>query len=216
MQKKSLQELLSFHTETMKTNDRIFRNCPWENPEFYANWCGQNYYFVTHATRILAASASRMQLDRDDAHIRFLDHSQEEKRHEKLYENDLQMMGQKIAQFQEHPLTSFLYQCQYYLLDYKDAMAPLGGVFYLEGVSVYSGNMILERCIKAHGEKACSFLKVHIHDDQDHLKKAEDLLSKLSSPELSVVFESYRQFSYSYMQLMLHLHAMIGSQQKSA
>jgi hypothetical protein len=216
MPKNPLKALLDTHTETMKKSDFILKNCPWESPGFYAGWCGQSYYFVAHATRILAASAARLHLDRDDVHIRFLDHSQEEKHHEKLYQKDLEFMGRKVTEFKEHPLTSALYQSQYYLLEYQDPIAPMGGVFYLEGVSVYSGSMILERCLKAHGEKACSFLKVHIHDDQDHIKKAEMILGKLNAAELAVVTTSYEQFSYSYLQLMLELSQSFGAQIKAA
>lgn len=205
MSKSSLHELLKFHQETMKVSDAVLAACPWENKEFYANWCAQSFYFVAHATRILAASAARMHLDRDEVHIRFLDHSQEEKHHEKLYENDLKHLGRNMSEFSEMPLTSFLYQSQYYLLDYKDAIAPMGGIFYLEGVSVYSGGKILERSMKAHGERACTFLKVHIHDDQDHLQKAEMILSKMSPSELAVIKTSYHQFSFAYMQLLEEL-----------
>ena len=202
MSKQQLKDLISFHEATMKETDALLKDCPWENSSFYANWCGQSYYFVAHATRILAASASRMHLDRDPVHIRFLDHCQEEKHHEKLYEKDLKQMGRSLSEFKEHPLTSFLYQCQYYLLDYHDAIAPMGGIFYLEGVSVYSGQQILDRCLKAHGEKACTFLKVHVHDDQDHIQKAEMILGGLNPKELAVVKTSYEQFSFAYAQLM--------------
>jgi hypothetical protein len=217
MSKSPLYELLDFHQETMKVSDAVLSDCPWENRDYYAHWCGQSYYLVAHATRMLAASAARLPLDRDDAHMRFIDHCQEEKHHEKLYENDLKFMGRKVQEFEEHPLTSSLYQSQYYLLDYKDAIAPMGGIFYLEGVSVYSGNMLLDRCVKAHGEKACTFLTVHIHDDQDHMKKAEMLLSKMTPAELAVVKTSYHQFSYAYMQFLKELRHMSGvSKSKNA
>ncbi len=210
-----LNELLDYHNKAMLQTQSLLRQCPWENSDFYADWCAQGYYFVCHATRILAASAARTGIERDHLHIRFLDHSQEEKHHEKLYERDLAAMGRSISEFSEMPATAFLYQCQYYLLEHKDPIAPMGGIFYLEGVSVFSGVEIYERVKGRFGAEASTFLKVHVHDDEDHIKKAKQILGSMSPSELKVTSESYKLFHHAYEQQLLGLVERLNSKSKT-
>lgn len=197
-----LQNLLNFHEMEMKKTADIMNSCPWENQEFYMQWCAQFFFFVAHATRLLAASAARLDLERDSLHLRFLDHCQEEKNHEKLFAMDLEFFNKKPSDFEEHPLAALLYQSQYYLIDYIDPMALFGSILFLEGMSISAGPNIYKRLSAKYSDQACHFVKIHVHDDQDHIVKAKKALESLSDKELQVITTSYRQSSYAFNTLL--------------
>ncbi|MBX2986969.1 MAG: iron-containing redox enzyme family protein [Bdellovibrionaceae bacterium] len=200
--KKASDQLFTTHDELLTTLDRIFKDSPWEDPRFYAQWCGQFFYFVAHATRLLAASAARLDLTNDPLHIRFLDHCQEEKHHEQLFLNDLKALGYRIEDLPEFPMTAQLYQSQYYLIDYKDPIALFGSIFYLEGMSLTSGPEVYERVKKAHGDAATTFLRVHVSEDMDHIEKAKAALRQLSDRQLEIVEWSLKQTASIYEAIM--------------
>ena len=199
---KLLEAFAEQHETAMRRNKEILTEFPWAYQPAYAAWCGQFYFFVCHATRLLAASASRLGITKDDLHIRFLDHMQEEKHHEKLFERDLQAMGHPVEELKEWPITSQLYQSQYYLVEHESPMALLGNIFYLEGMSIYAGPEILSRTLAAHGSKACSFMKVHVSEDTDHIAKATNALAKLNEEDLTAVQKSHAQTAYLFERLM--------------
>lgn len=211
----AFKKLLAAHEEVMETLNVVSRQAPWEDREFYANWVGQFYYFVAHATRLLAASAARLTMDRDALHIRFLDHCQEEKHHEKLLLKDLEEMGRSIDEFPESPTVAHLYQSQYYLIDYRDPIALFGSVFYLEGLSLHSGLEIYGRLKKVHGDDACNFIRVHVTEDQDHMEKAHAALRTLPPDQLQLIDWSMRQTAGIYISLIQELQAKCGQKKKS-
>lgn len=202
-----LKNLLEFHEKEMDKTAEIMTRSPWENEKFYTEWCAQFFYFVAHATRLLAASAARLDLKRDALHIRFLDHCQEEKHHEKLFEQDLKFFGKTPQDFEEHPLAASMYQSQYYLIDYADPMALFGSILFLEGMSISAGPDIYERIKAKHTDKGCNFIKVHVHDDQDHIIKAKKALESLSEKELVAITTSYKQSAYAFNTLLEELNA---------
>lgn len=202
-----LKDFAREHEVAMKRNKEILTEFPWEYQPAYAAWCGQFYFFVCHATRLLAASAARLGVDRDELHVRFLDHMQEEKHHEKLFEMDLKAMNYSIEGLKEWTITSQLYQSQYYLVEHESPMALLGNIFYLEGMSIYSGPEILTRTLAAHGSKACSFMRVHVSEDCDHVAKATNALAKLNPADLAAVRKSHAQTTYIFEQLMAEIMA---------
>lgn len=212
-----LKNLMSHHEKEMSKTKKIMLSCPWEQTEFYVNWCGQFYFFVAHATRLLAAAAARLNVDRDVLHLRFLDHCQEEKNHEKLFEKDLEHFGRSVSSFQEHPLAALLYQSQYYLIDYKDPLAFFGSILFLEGMSTAAGGPEIYTILKKkYGDEACNFVKVHVHEDEDHIQKAYMALEKMSDKELGFIFESYRCTSYAFNHLLLDLNAEYTTATKAA
>ncbi len=214
----ALQRLLKMHETEMDRTAELMRNSPWENKDFYMNWCAQFFFFVAHATRLLAASAARLHLDRDASHLRFLDHCQEEKNHEKLFERDLEYFGKKPSDFEEHPLASLLYVSQYYLIDYDDPMALFGSILFLEGMSISAGPEIYDRLHAKYGDQGCHFIKVHVHDDQDHIIKAKKALENLTEKEMLAITKSYLQSSYAFNQLLLELKSQFAlkSQKKAS
>lgn len=204
---KPLNALLNLHEEQMQLTAALMNDCPWENSDFYVEWCAQFYRFVAHATRLLAASAARLTIERDHQHIYFLDHSQEEKHHEKLFEKDLQALGRSASEFSEHPMAAFLYQSQYYLIDYVDPVSLFGSVLFLEGMSISAGPKVYKRLKDKFSDQACNFVRVHVHDDVDHIDKAHKVLSSLSPHELSAITQSYRATSYAFHSLLRDLKA---------
>ena len=214
--KQQLNELMAFHKTKMEELSRVVHECPWENEEFYASWCAQSYNFVCHATRILAACAARLGMDDNDLHLRFLDHCQEEKNHEKLYEQDLQYLRRDAKDYKEHPTAAFLYQNQYYHCEHNHPTAVFGGLFYLEGASVHAGVEIYRRAKKAFSEEACNFLRVHVNNDQEHLDKAIAALSLLTPQQLTWVHQAYDQFSWTYVAMLKELAAQTRSVHKAA
>jgi len=195
-------KIFADHDKAMESLGKIFDQAPFENKEYYAQWCAQFYYFVAHATRLLAASAARLGLDRDGIHIRFLDHCQEEKHHEKLFVKDIDFLGFNIEDLPEHPMTAQLYQSQYYLIDYHDPVALFGSIYYLEGMSIALGKGLYGRLKKAHSDSACNFVRVHVADDEDHIEKAKKALRSFSEEELKVVWWSMKQTEVIYEAIM--------------
>jgi hypothetical protein len=211
-----LNHFLKIHEEKMSVISKILSDFPWESKQAYSLWCGQFYYFVCHATRLLAASAAHLGLDKDPLHIRFLDHMQEEKHHEKLFERDLTNMGFDVTEFKEWPVTAQLYQSQYYLIDYVNPLALLGSIFYLEGLSICSGPELLERTLRAHGDGACTFLKVHVGEDIDHIEKAKNALKQLNENEIRAVTMSYEQTAFLFENLMQEITNTVQVARKKA
>lgn len=205
----TFDSLWDMHLEEMKKTKAFMDQCPWENKEFYAAWCAQFFYFVAHATRLLAASAAHLQLDRDALHLRFIDHCQEEKHHEKLFLKDLEAMGKNIEDYPEHPLAAFMYESQYYLIDYKDPIALFGSILFLEGMSLVAGPEIYARLKKTYTDECCHFIKVHVNDDQDHIEKAKKALSTLSAKEIEVIAISYKQSAYAFNTMLKEIQAQI-------
>lgn len=214
MSKHAADKLFFAHDEMMERLEAISKDTPWENPEFYAQWCGQFYYFVCHATRMLAAAAARFPVDRDVLHWRFLDHCQEEKHHENLFLDDLKNMGRSIKEFPESPLTAQMYQSQYYLIEHRDPIALFGGVFYMEGMSLGPGPEIYKRARAAHGEQACNFIRVHVSEDQDHLQKAKTALRALPEEHLQLVEWSMSQTGVVYEALLRELSYVARNKSK--
>ncbi|MEQ1875379.1 MAG: iron-containing redox enzyme family protein [Bdellovibrionia bacterium] len=163
---------------------------PWQNPDAYAEWLGQAWYFVRHATRLLSLTASKFDLDRNELHNRFLDHLREERGHDVMLVRDLKALGREVKDFPERPETAALYQVQYYWIEHVDPIAFFGYILCLEGVAVSRGRQIYETVCKVHGEKAGLFLKVHSNEDEEHYAKALKQLSKISEREQKWVLEN--------------------------
>lgn len=197
------QSLFAHHERLMQSLDRISKQCPWEDPRFYALWCAQTYHYVAHSTRTLSAAAARFNVDRDAQHIRFIDHCQEEKHHEKMLRADMKAIGFNLSDFPEMPMTAQLYQAQYYLIEHRDPIALFGNIFYMEGFSLSSGPEIYARCQKAHGEKACTFLRVHVGEDVEHLEKAKQMLLTLPDDQLRLIEWSLAQTAVCYEALLV-------------
>lgn len=156
----------------IKKLEKIILAGPWENPRFYGDFLAQTYYYVCHSTRLLGLAASRLYIDRDSLHRRFAEHIGEEKSHERLAVADLRALGMKLENFPELPVTRAFYETQYYKIERQDPTALLGYILLLEVLSVKVGPALHQRTKAAHGERASSFLRIHVEEDVDHVAKA--------------------------------------------
>ncbi len=207
----SVEKLFLENKKMMTRLDQIVARAPFDDANYYADWLGQFFYFVAHATRLLAASAARLPFNRDTLHIRFIDHCQEEKHHEKLILEDLKALGYNIEDIPELPITAQLYQSQYYLIDYHDPVALFGCILYLEGMSLHSGKQIYQTVRTHFGEPASSFVRVHTQDDITHIDKAKKALQPLTAKEAELVMWSMRQNAVIYETMMLELEKKHGT-----
>jgi hypothetical protein len=103
-------ELKNLYLSEQDRLDPHFDKYPWEEKEAYIVWCGQMYYFIRNATRLLASAAARLGVDNDQLHWSFCDHIQEEKHHEKLLVNDLRRLDSCVEDIPEYPEVAAVYQ----------------------------------------------------------------------------------------------------------
>ena len=174
-----------FFEREIRSLDRI-RSESWQDPRFYGQFLAQTYYYVCHTTRLLGLCASRIGVDREKLHHRFLKHAAEERSHHLLAERDLGKLGWKLAQLPELPTTATLYETQYYRVEHLSPTSIFGYILALEGLSVLHGPYIHELVSRHHGD-ATSFVKVHAEDDPSHLDAAFEAVSALSDVETRLI-----------------------------
>ncbi len=160
---------------------------PLENRFSYSQWLAQTYFYVQHATRVLAKASYRCDFENEELHKKLLQGINEEKNHEVLATNDLAFLDARISQFKEFCETSAYYQTLYHLIDTKGPFVLLGYFVTLEGLGAIGSQKIYDRIVGAHGEKASSFIKVHARLDASHYTEALHYLSKLSERHLEIV-----------------------------
>ena len=177
---------------------------PWEDKRAYADWLAQTYYYVSHTTRLLAASAARFEYtERGNAlHHRFATHMAEEKKHELLCIHDMKRVGAAIDDYPEHESTRAFYEPQYYKIEHQSPMALFGYMLPLEAIGPAAGTRMCDRIVAAHGEKSDSFVKVHAHEDLEHLDKALAMLETATPTERRIIEMNLRQTTYAYVAML--------------
>lgn len=177
--------------------------CPWEDPNAYADFLAQTYYYVCHSTRLLGLAAGRCRVDdRDLLHRRFVQHIGEEKLHERLALNDLRGLGLKLEDFPERSITKAFYESQYYKIEHLDPTALFGYILLLEGVAVSLCPEIYQRVARAHGKQCANFLRVHVEEDVDHLPKAFAQIEGLSQSQKNDILINLAQTADLYSRII--------------
>jgi pyrroloquinoline quinone (PQQ) biosynthesis protein C len=179
-----------FETQLQRLD--FVRDLPWQDPRFYAEFLSQTYYYVCHTTRLLGLAASRIGVDREKLHHRFLSHAAEERSHHLLAQRDVRLLGYEIANIAEAPATSALYETQYHRIEHQSPTIVFGYILALEGVAVVHGPAVYQRVVGLHGDGPVSFLKLHAEDDPDHLDKAFEMVSALSPAEQAEIARNLR------------------------
>lgn len=195
------------HTMTQLACDKLLQY-PWEDKVRYQDWLAQTYYYVRHSTRLLAAAASRFPFDEtgEQFHVRFGKHIGEERSHEKLALHDLKVLGvQELPP--ELSVTRAFYATQYYKIDRQSPYALMGYILMLEATGPMCGGQILERVRQAHGDKCCSFLKLHTEEDVRHVEIALQQVASLNETEQSIVKQSLRQSTHAYCAILAHIQS---------
>lgn len=188
--------------EKMREITQTFKQFPWDDKMFYGNWLAQTYYYVQHSTRLLALSAARFDISQDKQHKRFLMHLREETGHEKMATNDLKHLNLTAHQFPQLHSTASFYQTQYYWIQNVSPITFLGYILALEGMAVYSGPYIHQVVSQVFGKKASVFVSVHCTEDEDHLPKALNLLSELTSTEIDWIYENFCLSCDNYISML--------------
>jgi hypothetical protein len=164
----------------------LIREFPWQDRGIYGQFLAQTYYYTSHTTRLLGLCASRIGIEREKLHHRFLRHAAEERSHHLLAERDVRSLGLRLGEMPELPATAALYETQYYRVEHICPTSIFGYILALEGLSVIHGPHIHEVVERCHGD-ASSFVKLHAEDDPAHLDAAFDAVSAFTEAEVKLI-----------------------------
>lgn len=188
-------------TKYVETSGKFLMNAPWEDKDFYAAWLAQASYYIRHSTRLLALTGSRIPVNDNSMHHRFLSHCAEEKGHENLPLMDMKAIGKNPGDFEELPSTQAFYQNQYYWIEHVHPHAFFGYILFLESLACDYGPKLTEMIEKIHGPKSVSFLKVHSDADVEHVRDALERVHKLPPEDQKVIQENLRFTAGMYEQI---------------
>ena len=174
-----------------------FRTLDFSNPDVYANWLAQTYYFVSHSVRLSALGASRLDVDHPLSK-RMVAHTREETGHHLLAKRDIEALDRDLDDFPQLGVTSAFYQAQYYVVLFEDPAHLIGQILMLEAVSVELGPWLHDLVHNRFGEAASRFVKVHAHEDQDHVQKALVALNDLPEAQQAGVAKNFSQACEMY------------------
>ncbi|PIS10462.1 MAG: hypothetical protein COT73_09220 [Bdellovibrio sp. CG10_big_fil_rev_8_21_14_0_10_47_8] len=210
---KTIQELYQQEIEKTKILD-----LKWENPEVYAEWLAQTFYYASYSTRIIGLAACHFNYQRDDLHLKFLEHAREEKNHEKILIVDLKNMDRRLEQFSPSSSAEVLFQNQYYWIQNVNPISVYGYFLYLEGLAVEFGPEIYRRIKSAHPENATRYLKVHVDEDAGHIEGHYQFINKLGQNEQDLIKTNMLQASFLYRSMLSEIEAAANtkSQRRAA
>lgn len=184
-QKMSAIELTT--VECVRKMERACAQLPWESREAYSEWLAQTYFYVRHATRVLAKAAWKCGMEEEFLHKQLLNGINEEKNHEIMAIKDLETLGLNIEDFSENAETSAYYQTLYHLIDVNGPFELLGYFVTLEGLGAIGSEGLYNRILKSHGPDAATFIKVHAHLDSRHFDEGLALLRTLNEKQTEAV-----------------------------
>ncbi len=183
-------DLMALNREELNITREIFLKFPWENRQAYAEWLAQTYYMVNHSTRLVALAGAYTPLDQNNLHARFVDHSKEERGHDRIAIADIKALGYSIDDFPCLYTSACMYQVQYYWVQHRGAVSFFGYTLALESIASEFGPEVYRRVLAAHGEKATVFMKIHTVDDVGHMEKAIKQFDNLNEQERTLVAEN--------------------------
>lgn len=202
--------------ECIQYMEKVCLELPWEDKRAYADWLAQTFFYVRHATRVLAKAAYKCRIEEEPLHKVFLRGINEEKDHERMATSDMSHLGFKLEQFHEYPETSAYYQTLYHLIDYNGPCALLGYFVTLEGLGAIGSDKLYERIITSHSESAASFVKVHARIDARHFTEGIELLNSLNKPQLEIVKHGLDLSTELYCNMIRKVTAMAASKKLAA
>ncbi len=174
----------------------------WTKPEVYASWLSQTYFYVRHATRVLAFAASRCSHEEEGLHLRLIQGITEEKGHEILAIRDLKSLGFQISQFEEFSETSAYYQTLFCNIGVDGPCALLGYFIPLEGLAAIGLHNVLKTVNKEYGDNGSSFLRMHCVVDEGHFSEGMGFLDHLSEPQLNTVRKHLKLSTALYIHIL--------------
>ena len=201
--------------DEMNAVQKMIVGMDWQDPEFYAEWLAQTYFFVCHSTRIIATAGVRFPIERNALHNRFLQHASEEKNHEILAVKDLKYLGRDIKEFSPLPATQAFYQSQYYWIDQVSPASVYGYFLVLECLAIHCGPALMQKLKPHHPEKSLNFLRIHVEEDEDHIEEHNEVLDTFNEQETKMIIENLKVSAYMYMQILSSVAEKV-KQKKSA
>ncbi len=178
-------------------------NFPWHLKEAYGLWLSQTYYMVLFSTRLVALAGALCPLEKNDLHGRFIDHSREERGHEKVCISDLKEVGYKYSDFPQMQQSACMYQIQYYWIQQVSPISFFGYTLALESLAESFGAEVYKLVKSNHGANAAKFLKLHSEADIDHMESAYEQLEKLNENEKKIVYENLLLSSSLYRSMLI-------------
>lgn len=194
----------------MNTTRAIILGFPWENKEAYAMWLVQTFHMVNHSTRLVALAGALTPLEQNDLHARFVDHSREERGHQKICISDLKALGYTLESFPCLESSAAMYQVQYYWIQYQGAASFFGYTLSLECLAGAFGSELYRRTSQAHGLAATRFLKLHTEDDIEHTEKAFEHIQTLSLREKEIAEENLVLSARLYRSMLVGVQNHLG------
>ena len=176
----------------MNNLTNVVQNAPWSNLKFYQEYLAQAYYYTSHSTKLLAAAAGNCNQNQESYYKRCIEHIKEEHGHDLIALSDLKVTHDTLENHPELSSTKAFWEPQYYKVQ-KNPYSLLGYIFSLEYKVVVSSKEVYAKIKAAHGDKCCNFLKVHIEDDPDHVKKAYDQIMSLNEIDQKLIWQNYEQ-----------------------
>ena len=166
---------------------RHFQELNWTDPDVYAAWLSQTYYYVRYTTRFVAFAAGRCRLEEEPLFSKLVQGLTEEKGHDVLATRDLQALGRKISEFRECAETAAYHQTLFRNIDVHGPAAILGYSIPLEGVAAIGIAPALKIIVQTYGQAGSNFLRTHCELDEGHFTEAFGFLENLGTPTLAVV-----------------------------
>lgn len=191
-------DIRALFDDIQKDLTKVADEFPWENPEAYVSWMAQTYEYALATTRILALTGAHIPMHQTPLATRYIQHSTEERGHDKLLINDAKALGADLLKTKILPEAEAFHKSVYYWIYQGHTPVIMGWVLLLEGFAVTNGPKLFERTEKAHGKKATSFMRVHTAEDPDHVDKAFQALNTYSEAELEEVAHGLRVYAKLY------------------
>lgn len=172
-----MQKIKDVYQDCMRDFEKVM-SFPWKDPDFYAAWLAQTYYYTRRGTRILLLASAHFGVDQNPLHSRFSKHAQEEKGHEVLAQRDCAGLGHDVEEIGEFATTKAFYRTQYYTVQNEGAETLFGWILALEGLAVHWGEHMQKKVKEGDTARPTSFLDVHVGEDPDHIEVAFETLEK--------------------------------------
>lgn len=182
-----------------------FKRMDFSDVDTYANWLAQTYYFVSHSVRLSSLAAASLPVDCPIGK-RMAAHTVEEKGHHTVALKDIESLGKTLADYPPFGVTNAFYQSQYYKVMFEHPYHLLGQIFMLEAFAVIVGPWMYDVVKKSHGEKATRFVRIHQHEDQDHVEKALKAMNSYSQEHKAATVANFLQACEMYYQILRSLN----------
>ncbi len=203
-----MKNIRSIVSPLLEEAKQTFEKTNWEQKEIYSNWLAQSYYYVCHSTRLLAVTASRFGVDKDQYHTQLTQHIHEERFHERIAIADLKTLGKSVSEFPELTSTKSLYRSAYYLVERVHPVCFYGYVFYLELLPQLGGKNVIEIAQKCFGKSTTKFIEVHVNEDPKHVETYFDLLETMPHEEKRLVLEGFFSTHDNYQMMMKEIQSL--------